>query len=249
MSELAASGRRNADVVWHDLECGAYTRDLPVWERLAGQSADPVLELGCGTGRVALHLARRGHEMVGVDRDPPLVAELSERAARDRLGASAEVADVTSFDLGNRSFGLAIAPIQLIQLLGGREERQRCLRLVAQHLSPGGRVALAIATSDAVAIGTAPPLPDVREVEGWIYSSLPLAVREVDGGIVVTRLRQIVSPEGVLSEQRSDIRLDSLSADEAELEAELCGLSAAGRIAVPPTPDHVGSTIVIAEAR
>jgi SAM-dependent methyltransferase len=234
-------------VIWHDVECGSYAADLAVWERLAAAAGSAVLDLGCGTGRVALHLARGGQPVLGVDHDPLLVAELSGRASRDQLPASAEVADVRALDLGSRRFGLAIAPMQLIQLLGGEAERHRCLRRVARHLVPGGRLALAIADTSAVAIGTSPPLPDVREVDRWIYSSLPLGVLEVEGGIVVTRLRQTVSPQGALTEERSDVRLAALSADRLESEAEACGLRAQGRIAVPPTPDHVGSIVVVTE--
>jgi len=242
-------GAASEAVIWHELECGSYAADLAVWERLGAAAEGAVLDLGCGTGRVAVHLARQGHTVHGVDRDPLLVAELEERATRDRLAATAQVADVTALDLGERRFGLALAPMQLIQLLDGEAARRRCMRRVARHLTAGGRLALAIADSDAVAVGTSPPLPDVREVNGWIYSSLPLAVAAVDGGIVVTRLRQTVSTQGALTEQRSDVRLESLSADEIEAEAEACGLQPQGRIMVPPTPDHVGSTIVVTEVR
>ena len=53
------------DVIWHDLECGGYVEDLPLWRELAGDG--PVLDLGCGTGRVALDLAARGVPVVGLD--------------------------------------------------------------------------------------------------------------------------------------------------------------------------------------
>lgn len=244
----ATTHQASRAVVWHDLECGPYRADLGVWEELAEAADGSVLDLGCGTGRVALHLAAAGHAVHGVDRDPHLVAEVVERASRERLPATAETADVTDLDLDRKGFALAIAPMQLIQLLGGPGERRRCLGAVARHLAPAGQLALAIADSAAVEIGTSPPLPDVREVDGWIYSSLPLGVREADGGIVVTRLRQVVSPQGSLTEERADVRLASLSAAKLEAEAEACGLRSQRRIDVLPTPDHVGSTVVVTEA-
>ncbi|HWB68631.1 MAG TPA: class I SAM-dependent methyltransferase, partial [Solirubrobacterales bacterium] len=69
-----------AAAIWHDVECGGYAADLPLWEELAERCEGPVLELGCGTGRVAVHLARRGHETIGLDRDRELLGALRERA-------------------------------------------------------------------------------------------------------------------------------------------------------------------------
>ncbi len=53
-------------VRWHDLECGGYAIDLELWRELAAQAGGPVLDVGAGTGRVALDLARGG---VAVERD------------------------------------------------------------------------------------------------------------------------------------------------------------------------------------
>ena len=72
--------------VWHDVECGGYTADLAAWEELADRVDGPVLELGCGTGRVALHLARRGGEVWAVDADPSLLDALRARAVAERAG-------------------------------------------------------------------------------------------------------------------------------------------------------------------
>ena len=54
--------------IWHDIECGAYTADLPLWEELA--AGGTVLDVGAGTGRVALRLARAGCAVTALDRDP-----------------------------------------------------------------------------------------------------------------------------------------------------------------------------------
>jgi SAM-dependent methyltransferase len=55
------------NVIWHDVECGAYAEDLFLWRSLAAEHGDPVLDVGAGTGRVALDLARHGHRVTALD--------------------------------------------------------------------------------------------------------------------------------------------------------------------------------------
>jgi SAM-dependent methyltransferase len=233
-----------AAALWHDVECGAYVADLALWEELADSRGGPVLELGCGTGRVALHLARRGHRVLGLDSDERLVEVLRERGAG--LGVEAELGDARDFNVGTR-FPLVIAPMQLLQLLPGREDRIRCLRRVHEHLRPAGAVAVAIVKSVPVDSGSSPPLPDTRESDGWVYSSLPLDVGVEPGAIRIRRLRQAVSPAGALSEETNEVRLARLDAAALEAEADEAGFAPCERREIPPTDAHVGSTVLLLE--
>lgn len=237
----------HAAVVWQDVECGGYSADLPLWEELAGGGGE-VLDLGCGTGRVALHLARRGHPVVGVDTDPGLVAELGRRARSAGLPASAEVGDARDFGLGRR-FGLVLAPMQLLQLFDDAGQRRRCLACAARHLEPGCLLAVAVLAEDGGTEGTeeGDPIPDLREAGGWVYSSLPVAALTDGNRILIRRLRQTVSPEGLLGEEENEVLLADLPAGTLEAEAESVGLIAAGRRLIEPTEDHVGSTVVLLE--
>jgi SAM-dependent methyltransferase len=72
------------DVLWHDIECGGYDLDLPLWRELAGREGSPVLDVGAGTGRVALDLARRGHEVVAPRPQRGALEALRERAGGPR---------------------------------------------------------------------------------------------------------------------------------------------------------------------
>ena len=128
---------------WHEVECGGYAADLAVWERLADSAGGAVLELGCGSGRVALHLARREHEVWAVDADPALLEVLESRASTEGLAVRAHLGDVRALEL-DREFGLAIAPMQVMQMLGGEGSRHAALERAAGHLAPGGRLAAAI---------------------------------------------------------------------------------------------------------
>jgi len=233
---------RDASVVWHEAECGGYAADLALWEELADQCAGRILELGCGTGRVARHLARRGHRVVGVDANAALIAELSRSAAAPTI--EAVLADVRDFELGSE-FELAIAPMQLIQLLDSADQRLACLRSVERHLAAGGAAAFAIVESVPAPTDAPPPLPDTREADGWVYSSLPIEAARDDGAIRVRRLRQTVSPGGELSEAIDEVVLRELDAATLEAEAAKAGLRAAGRRSIPATDAHVGSTVVL----
>jgi SAM-dependent methyltransferase len=230
--------------IWHDVECGAYDADLGLWEELAEQAGGPVLDLGCGTGRVALHLARRGYPVVGVDLEPELIAALEARA--EGLPLQAVAADARSFDLPT-DIALALAPMQLLQLLPDSRARLACLDRVIDHLRPGGRVAAAIVEAMPEPDGSPPPLPDVREVDGWVYSSLPLDVVVGEEDLLIRRLRQTVSPGGELAEERNEVRIFTFPAAQLEAEAEVLGLTVMARRQIAPTDLHVGSTVVVFE--
>jgi SAM-dependent methyltransferase len=233
-------------IVWHDVECGTYGADLPLWRELAESAGGPVLDLGAGTGRVALDLAARGHEVLAVDMDRELLDELRRRAARRGLQLEAVVADARELRLG-RSVALAIAPMQLMQIVGGPDGRAAVLKRVREHLRPGGRFAAALAaTHEAIAPDDPlPPLPDVGERDGWVFSSLPLDVRAEAGGVAVERLRQRVSPSGELTEERHTQLLEPLAPDQLEGEATRRGLVPGERRVIGATAEHVGSTVVI----
>jgi SAM-dependent methyltransferase len=230
--------------IWHDAECGSYTADLALWEELANQADGPVLDLGCGTGRVALYLARRGHTVVGLDSDPELIATLTARGKG--LPLQPVLGDARGFEL-DTDVALVLAPMQLVQLLPDRADRRECLGCIAAHLLPGGRIALAIVEGLPRESEGPPPLPDVREVDGWVYSSLPVDTVDVGEEIVIRRLRQTVSPAGELSEEGNEIRIRTLVATELENEGVALGFTALARREIPPTDLHVGSTVVLLE--
>ncbi len=237
----------SAAAAWQDVECGAYSADLEAWERLAAASEGPMLELGSGTGRVCLHLARRGHDVWTVDEDADLVAATESRARVEELPVHALQGDIRNLRV-DRSFGLVIAPMHVIQMLGGPAERSVALGGVTAHLRAGGRFAAAIVDGmpEDLEAGS-PPLPDVREIDGWMYSSLPVDFATDNGRLDLRRVRQAVSPDGDLSESEHIDSLWLLGADELEVEAELAGMRRVDRILVPPADGYVGSTIVVTE--
>jgi SAM-dependent methyltransferase len=233
------------EVVWHDVECGAYAEDLPLWLDLATIHGGPVLDVGAGTGRVTLHLAARGYEVVALDRSPALLAALRERATG--LPVQTVAADARDFDLSGRRFGLMLVPMQTVQLLGGPEGRAAFLRCAAIALAPGGLLAIAIAdaleTFDEVRC--LPPMPDIREINGIVYASRPVSVHEEPDGAVIRRIRETVDTTGHRTVEEDLIRLDHLDPATLEAEGDAAGFRVDRARAIPETDDYVGSTVVM----
>jgi SAM-dependent methyltransferase len=257
----AASSQPTADalhVLWHDLECGRYTQDLPLWRELAREAnppsvpAGPVLDLGAGSGRVSLDLARAGHEVTALDLDPLLLAALAARAADAALAVHTVQADARDFAgaLGKHAFALVLAPMQTIQLLGGADGRAGLLRAARACLRPGGLLACALADAMEAfdAEHTEPPLPDVLEQDGWVFASHPVAVRPDADSTTIERIRQTVSPAGARTAEGDAVRLDKLDGDTLEAEGVALGFAAVGRRFVEMTDEHVGSEVVLLAA-
>jgi SAM-dependent methyltransferase len=237
-------------VIWHDIECGSYTADLPLWRELAAAARGPVLDVGAGTGRVALDLAAHGHDVVALDREPVLLAALGERARARGLSIQAVCADAAGFALDARSFALVIVPMQTVQLLTDAAARRGFLDSARRHLLPGGRVAIALAPSvEPFEPGSVTlPDPDVAELDDSRYVSQPTGVRVSSGFLELERRRETLTPDGAQTSELDVIRLADLSLAEVEEEAQEAGFTVEARRRIPETDRHVGSDVVMLRA-
>ncbi|MBX3269082.1 MAG: class I SAM-dependent methyltransferase [Sandaracinaceae bacterium] len=121
------------------------TADVAFYRALAAEHGGPILELGCGDGRVALALARDGHRVVGVDRARAMLDALE--AQRGALALATHEADMRDVRLGER-FGLVIAPFNAFAHLHAHEDRARFFATVEAHLAPGGVFAFDVTIPD-----------------------------------------------------------------------------------------------------
>jgi SAM-dependent methyltransferase len=230
----------NAKVIWHDVECGAYSADLPLWHHLAREAGGPVLDVGAGTGRVALDLARAGHDVTALDVDAELLAELEARAGD--LPVRTLVADAADFDAGT-TFALVVVPMQTIQLL---PERQGFFASARRAVAPDGLVALAIAeVLESFEADIELPAPDTGEADGWRFLSQPTAVRAVPDGTAIERLRHTIGPAGERATEPNRIVLTSVTTDGLVAEGEAAGLHRHATLHIAPTSEHIGSEVVV----
>jgi len=127
-------------VRYYDLQNADLTEDLPFWLELAQQRQGPIVELGCGTGRVLLQLAREGHAVVGVDRSAAMLTRARARLdSRPELRNHIELIlqDFTALDL-KRAFELVLMPFNTFAHLLTRAEQSAALQSIQRHLEPGG---------------------------------------------------------------------------------------------------------------
>jgi predicted O-methyltransferase YrrM len=237
--------------VWQEVEFGSYGADLPVWVELAEQTGGPVLELGAGAGRVALHLAGHGYEVVAVERDLELIRELEAIADRRGVAVSVIAADLSSpaeLRLQVRP-RLAIGPLHLIQIVEP-PARPPLLARLRELLAPGGTLALTVVDESTILSSGAAStqiLPDMRELDDWVYSSEPLWVQVGEDALTVRRLRETVSPHGRLERDIHDELLHRLDPETLDREATDAGFRPAGRLRISSGENEADSAVVLLE--
>jgi SAM-dependent methyltransferase len=254
-------------IIWHDLECGSYTADLPLWRELADAHPDgSILDVGAGTGRVALVLAATGRRVIALDRDPMLLAALARRAEQRDLDVETVCADARNFALPREErVALCIAPMQTVQLLGGEPGRLEFLRRARAHLLPSGLLACAVLTDVepfAQGDGGALPWPETTTSGEYHYISQATGVQVKGPRVTIERERRIVPlrdfegiapsalPPVVEGEQikHDVIDLDCLTVAELEREGATAGLLPEPARHIPPTADHSGSAVAMLRA-
>ena len=115
-------------------------RDIEFWRRMAQRADGPELELGCGTGRVALPVASNGATVVGIDRSEPMLDRARRRVRRARLGSRVKLVrgDIRHLPFPDRSFPLVMAPYGILQSLLVERDLTRTLAAVARVLARRG---------------------------------------------------------------------------------------------------------------
>lgn len=198
--------------------------DIPFYKAIIGPQSQ-VLEVGCGTGRVAIELAIHGCQVTGIDLSAQMLDEF-----RKKLVARPEVqdkitlyqADMTNFELGS-SFDWIIFPFRVFQALITHEMWLACLSAVQRHMSERSQAVMTLFNprSDILAswgkkgnVNFDVELPDsdksVRRIENQILHDADAQV------IVVEHLYQVYDPGGVVEEHLDRLELGYLFPDQAQ---------------------------------
>ena len=125
----------------YDLAYAWHTADIPFWVERARQAKGPVLEVGCGTGRVLIPTLAAGVDAEGLDLHSGMLEVLKHKAAAAGLTPRVYQADMRDFTMPRR-YALVTLPFRTFMHLLTTEDQLQALRCIREHLDPGGAVVL-----------------------------------------------------------------------------------------------------------
>lgn len=129
----------NADALMYDDGMSDWPGEIDYYLKLANdvrEKGQAVLDIACGTGRVALRLAQIGIRVVGMDLAPDMLA-VAQQKTQGLPNVRWVQADMRCFDLGEQ-FGLVIIPVHSFQFMLTPQDQVDCLKAIRRHLLPGG---------------------------------------------------------------------------------------------------------------
>lgn len=192
---------------YYDLTQRGVTGDIPFFLEMARQADGEVLDLACGTGRVAIPLAQAGIRVTGLD----LSAEMLDRARQkaEEQGVTDRLTllqgDMRRFDLG-KTFSLIMIPFRSFLHLLHIHEQMKALACIRRHLAPGGKFVMNVFVpkiehlyeeSEKMSLRSVFPLETGEQIMMWDYTRYDYFQQWSE----VTRTYERISPEGRLVEK------------------------------------------------
>lgn len=237
---------------FHDAECAGYRADLPLWIALADTAGGRVLDLGAGTGRVAIELAAYGFDVTASDLDGDLLDELQRRAAARGVTVSTMRADMCALPADLSGPALVIVPMQTVQLLGGPAPRRAFFEGLYAATPRNCELALAIVPEVEPFDGRGAPelllAPDIASIDGFRFESVPRAVLQEAPELPISmhRRRTVRLRDGSLEARPEDvvITLDGIDAATLVREGAATGWAHGETVRMPETDEHAGGVVV-----
>ena len=222
-----------AGAPFYDVDLEGYDEDVALYERLADAGWSTVLELGCGTGRVAVALARAGLTVTGIDVSAAMLAVARERTA-GAAGVALLEADMCTLDLGER-FDAVIVPLGGLQHLASLDALVAAMAAIARHLAPDGLAVIDVEAPHADDFTPGPQPLTEHWTRPWaagggalVTKLVAVDARPSEGVRDVTWHFDVQAPEGGLRRVTQQFTLRTLTPGELELAARIAGLSVTG---------------------
>ena len=131
-----------ADAAYYDAIHRSFRNDIGLWLSFAGRTDRPVLEAGCGTGRIALELARAGYDVTGIDPSAAMLAIARAKAEADAFDVRFIGGKVTDLSLEAEHYGLILLPLDVFLYCEDAEEQCATLRTLGAALVYNGFLAI-----------------------------------------------------------------------------------------------------------
>jgi SAM-dependent methyltransferase len=243
---------------YYDLENADFTEDLDFWLDLADTHGDPILELGCGSGRVLLHLARRGHAVTGVDNSPEMLALLEaklKQASTKHIAQTPTRLPASLHDFQTSEiFKLAIMPFNTFMHLLTLEAQIAALVNIRKHLAPGAPLALDMPNPGDAYAASEPGLAlerTFRDGANTVQQFSSVALDRTAQLAHITWLYDSIASDGAVRRTVVPLTLRYTFPGEMRLVLERCGFSLThlyGDYACSPLADGSPRMIVVATA-
>src|SRR5437867_7787222 len=221
----AATASRLSEL--YDLDVGDKSDDLDFYRAMAKRTGGPILELACGTGRVAIPLARDGHRVVGLDASAAQLARARANAAAAGIAIELVPGDVRDFALPE-PFALVIIPFTSFLILAP-EDRRSALARIREHLAGDGIFVLDVFQPDPEKIAGA----DGAVVQLWtrteprtgnVVVKTVSSVADVEG-VTFSSIYEDIDAGGTSRRYARSARLHYLYRGEIELLLDACGFT------------------------
>lgn len=228
---------------FYDLDFENFYDDAAFYERLVEIHGSRVLELGVGTGRIAVPLAEGGAKVTGVDLSEGMLALARERA--ENLSITFVEGDIRSVKLRGR-FDLVIAPLGTLQHMETPDDAVAALETMAHHLAEGG-VAVVDVESPVPDDYDPSPQPLIQHWskpwrDGRVTKVVSVDAIPSDGTKAITWHYDVAEQDGTLRRLTSEFLLRTFTSPELELAARIAGLRVAARFSdYEFTPYHDGA--------
>lgn len=245
---------------YYDGDYRGYNADIGLILELAEEGDGPILELGCGTGRVVLPLAEAGHNVVGVDISSKLLAvarsKLDAQGLRNRVKFIQD--DLTRFDYSDQKFSLAVCTSNTLMHLVSKEAQMLALNNACRHLSEGGLLLVDLFNPDVarlVSVQGMMELADEWDDPALGAHVIKWSVREVDFAEQLQDtlfIYEEIEADGRTRRTVCPFTLRFLWRSEAELMMQACGFSVEavwGGFDGEPYSSHSERLILLARKR